>query len=120
MAGGSISKEKPTDQQCRSCSLWYDSRGIERHESNCDGSRPDDPAGEVETFDPAADREPSEPEEPEMTEPTCPRCESSEHVQKPIEVAQTLDERGDLTQSVKEQLRSHDHACSNCEVVFDD
>ncbi len=123
MAGGSIKKEKPTDQQCSKCSLWYDSRGIDRHEKECDGSRPDDPADEVDVFDPDAEREPeeisTETNNDTMTA-TCPECESPDDVMKPITFAKLLDRRDQLTEQMKKQLEDHDHVCAGCEVVWDD
>jgi len=122
MASGSIKKEKPTDQQCTHCSLWFDSRGIDRHEERCDGSRPDDPSDEVDVFDPDAEREP-EPEtntDPEPMTATCPDCGDAESVMEPITLARILDRRDQLTEPMKNQLEAHDHVCADCEVVFDE
>ena len=35
MAGGSKTREDPTDQRCEHCALFYSSQGIATHEPNC-------------------------------------------------------------------------------------
>ncbi|MWG36947.1 hypothetical protein [Halomarina oriensis] len=73
MAGGSCSKEHPTDRQCPKCGLWYSLKGIDSHKRNCsrvpdgfvmvpqhalpDGFDPSDALADAETPELLADGE---------------------------------------------------------------
>lgn len=48
MAGGSVAKEKETDEQCPKCERWYFGRGnaLNMHKANCDGEADTDPTPE--------------------------------------------------------------------------
>ncbi|MWG34162.1 hypothetical protein [Halomarina oriensis] len=35
MAGASLSREHPSDQQCEHCTLWFSKTGIHNHEAHC-------------------------------------------------------------------------------------
>lgn len=35
MAGGSLTRENASDQQCEHCKRWYSSQGIDNHQDSC-------------------------------------------------------------------------------------
>lgn len=143
MASGSPEQERATDRQCDHCRRWFDARGIDAHEANCDGApatgrdeaddaNGDDPVGgegadgdepEPVLFDPIAEQEPEASETPKkpMSEtPNCPNCSTDAQVTTTDELQEKLAERGRLTPENLQKTRQNTHYCHRCTEVFTD
>lgn len=126
MAGGSLEKEKPTDEQCPNCGRWYFGRGnaLNMHKANCDGGSddPDPPATEsreATDADVAQAASESSTENPAMQGPpsesdsgtsgtTCPECGGS------------LKEPGETFTVQGEQWEMDDgeYGCLDCDLLY--
>lgn len=131
MAGGSPTQERATDRQCGSCGGWFDARGIDAHEANCDGDASsstdtesvDEDSSSATIFDPLAEQEQVEPTETETTmseTPDCPTCGTDEQVTTTDELQEALADRGRLTPGNLRKTRQNTHYCGGCNGVFDD
>lgn len=123
MAGGSVTKENATDQQCPECNLWWGARGSSEHIRNCDGERADR-ADDDDLFDPAAGAEVETPTQTMTNDDTpdeCPECGGSDGIIKTKQAYQLFKDAGRLSPAVSDGLAKYDwyHNDADCMAVFD-
>lgn len=120
MTGGSVTKERATDQQCDHCERWYASRGLAEHERNCDGE-PNDDQTEQHVFDPEPDTPESIMTDTDNDDLECPECGESDDVIPTGKAVVLFSDAGRLTPTIKEKLSEYTyfHNDSDCRAVFD-
>lgn len=121
MTGGSITKERATDQQCPHCDRWWASRGFAEHKRNCDGES-DNQSSDHDVFDP-------EPETPDSTmtdtdnedDLECPECGESDDIVPTGKAMAMYSDAGQLTPPIREKLAEYTfyHNAADCRAVFD-
>jgi len=129
MAGGSLTKERATDQQCDRCGRWFGARGISEHEKNCDGESNTGPS-DSHVFDPQPDPDqtadqpqitPMTDENEEDDEIECPECGGTDDIVSTERAIRLFREADELTGSRLDALLSYDlyHNDRGCMAVFD-
>jgi len=121
--GGKPTKQKPTDQKCEDCGLWYDGRGFKSHQKGCSGNKEE----ELEPgYDLNEDGEATNPQDyEEQNTPTqdtlaCPGCGNKDNGDTPKiyactgDLKQAFQDTGQWNPQVDRLITESDAWCSNC------